>query len=77
MHTLDKYTFENDEVERIWSCKCTALCYILEYIYIIQIAKRRTSPVFAYNMKIPDQVAGRMYGPMQMKSSMTCIQGIY
>ena len=33
------YKFENDEVERILSCIWTALCYILEYIYIGQIAK--------------------------------------
>ena len=50
------YKFENDEVERILSCKCTDLCYILEYIYIGQIKKRRRSPVFAFNMQIPDQV---------------------
>ena len=36
------YKFEN-EVERILSCKCTVLCYILEYIYTnIQIAKGRS-----------------------------------
>ena len=33
---------EIDELERILSCNCTVLCYILEYIYIVQIAKRRT-----------------------------------
>ena len=27
-----------NEVERILSCSCTALCYIFEYIYIGQIA---------------------------------------
>ena len=32
------------------------LCYILEYIYIVHVAKRHTRPVFAFNMQIPDQV---------------------
>ena len=41
------YKFENDEVDRILSCKCSVLCYILEYSYIVQIAKRRTSPVLS------------------------------
>ena len=50
------YKYENDEVESILPRKCTVLCYILEYIYIVQIEKRRTSPVFAFNMQIPDQV---------------------
>ena len=48
--------YENDEVERNLSCKFTVLCNILEYIYIVQIAKRRISPVLAFNMQIPDQV---------------------
>ena len=38
------------------SCKCTLLCYILEYIYMIQKAKTRTSPASAFNMQIRDQV---------------------
>ena len=52
------YKYENDEVEPYLSCKCTVLCYILDYIYIVQMAKRRRSrsPVFAVNMQIPDQV---------------------
>ena len=39
--------FENDEVVRIEpSCTCTVLwCYILEYIDIGQIAKRRINPM--------------------------------
>ena len=45
------YKFENNEMERILSCKCCVLCYILEYSYIVQIAKRRTRPVFAFNMQ--------------------------
>ena len=40
-----------DEVERILSCTCTALCKICEYIYIGQIAKIRRSPAFAFNMQ--------------------------
>ena len=48
--------YENDEVERNLSCKCTVLCYILEYMYIVQITKRRISPVLAFNMQVPDQV---------------------
>ena len=44
----------------ILSCKCTVLCYILEYIYMTQIIKRRNSPVFAFNMQIPR--SGRMFG---------------
>ena len=31
------------------------LFYILEYIYIVQLAKRRISPVFSFNMQIPNQ----------------------
>ena len=50
------YKYENAEVERNLSCKFTVLCYILEYIYIVQIEKRRPSPVFAFNMQIRDQV---------------------
>ena len=50
------YKYENDEVERNLSCKCTVLCNILEYIYNVQIAKRRISTVFAFNMQIPDRV---------------------
>ena len=55
------YKFENDEVERILSCKCTVLGYILEYIYIIQIAKGCRSHVFAFNVQprpniLPDLV---------------------
>ena len=50
------YKYENNEVDHNLSLKCTVLCYILQYIYIVQIANRRTSPAFAYNMQIPDQV---------------------
>ena len=39
--------FENDDLERILSFKCTVLCNMLEYINIEQIAKRRTSSVLA------------------------------
>ena len=53
---IHSYKFENNEVERVLSCKCTVLCYILEYSYIVQLGKRRTCPVFAFNMQIPDQV---------------------
>ena len=45
------YKFENDEIERILSCKCTVLCYTLEDSYIVQIAKRRTTPLFAFKMQ--------------------------
>ena len=41
------------------SCKCTVLCYILEYSYIAQIAMRSTSPVFAFN--IQNTRSGRMF----------------
>ena len=52
------YKYENEEVERITnlSGKCTVLCYILEYIYIVQITKRRISPVIAFNMQIRQNV---------------------
>ena len=50
------YKYENDEVECNLSCKCTVLYYILEYIYIVQIAKRRINPVFAFKMQIRDQL---------------------
>ena len=45
------YKFENDEVMGILYCTCTVLCNIFEYVYNGQIAKRRTSPVFAFNMQ--------------------------
>ena len=50
------YKYENDDLERNLSCKCTVLCYIFEYLYIVQITKRRISHVLAFNMQIPDQV---------------------
>ena len=53
---IPSYKYENDEVERNLSGKCTVLCYILEYIYNVQITKRRISHVLAFNMQIPDQV---------------------
>ena len=53
---LPCYKYQNDEVERNLSCKCTVLCYILEYMYILQITKRRIGPVLAFNVQIPDQV---------------------
>ena len=53
---LHCYKFENDEVERNLSSKCTILCYILEYIYIVQITKRHIHPVIAFKMQILDQV---------------------
>ena len=50
------HKFGNDEVERILSCKCSVLCYILEYNYIVQIAKGCTGPVLAFNVQTPDKV---------------------
>ena len=49
------YKFENGEVERILYINFTVLCSILEYSYIVQIAKRRTRPVFAFNMQKQNQ----------------------
>ena len=51
----------HDKVERILSCIFTAMCYMLKYIYIGRIAKRRGSPVFAFNVQtrpntLPDLV---------------------
>ena len=57
--------FENEEVERIFSCTCTVLCYILEYIYIRQIAKRHTSPVLTFNTQNKTKHStwsGRVFG---------------
>ena len=48
--------YQNDEEERNLSCKCTVLCYILEYMYILHITKRCIGPVLAFNVQIPDQV---------------------
>ena len=31
--------------------KCSILCYTMEYSYIVQIVKRRTNHVFAFNMQ--------------------------
>ena len=53
---LPCYKYQNDEVEHNVSCKCTVLCYILEYMYILQITNRRIGPVLAFNVQIPDQV---------------------
>ena len=53
---LPCYKYQIDEVERNLSYKCTVLCYILEYMYILQITKRRIGPVLAFNVQIPDQV---------------------
>ena len=47
INTCTSDTNVNDGVECILSCTCTVLCNILEYIYI---AKRCTSPVFAFNV---------------------------
>ena len=54
--SLPCYMYQNDEVERNLSCECTVMCYILEYMYMIQITKRRIGPVLAFNVQIPDQV---------------------
>ena len=51
IHIYITCKFEKDEVEHSLSGKCIVLCYILENIYIRQIAKRRTSPKFAFNMQ--------------------------
>ena len=48
--------YQNDEVDGNLSCKCTVLCYILEYMYILQITMRRIGPVLALKLQIPDQV---------------------
>ena len=53
MYTL---LYCKNEVERNLACKCTVLCYILKYSYIVQIARRRIRPVLAFNMQVPDQV---------------------
>ena len=50
------YKFKNNAVGHILSCKCTVLCSISEYSYIVHIAKRRTSLAFVFNIQIPDQV---------------------
>ena len=66
--TSDTYRFENDEVERIVYCTYTVLCNILKYIYIGQIEKKCTSPVFAFNMQITTKnstylaVSGGIFG---------------
>ena len=53
---LPCYKYQNDEEERNLSCKCTVLCKILEYMYILQITKRRIGPALAFNVDIPSQV---------------------
>ena len=55
------YKFENDGVERMLSYTSKVVRYILGYMYIGQIAKRRTNSLFAFNMTtrphtLPDQV---------------------
>ena len=44
---------------------CTVLCYIFEYIFIVKMAKRCTSPVFTFNtqnMTNHSTRSGRMFG---------------
>ena len=53
MYTLDK--FANDGSVSYFVLKMTVLCYRLEYSYIVQIAKGRTSPVFAFNMQTQEK----------------------
>ena len=36
---MNWYNIDYYEEERILSTKCTVLCYLLEYIYIVQIAR--------------------------------------
>ena len=50
------FKLENDEAERILTCKCTVLWSALEYMYIVQIAKKHTSHLLASNMHIPNEV---------------------
>ena len=45
------YKLRHDDVERVLSFTCTTLFYILKYIYIGKMAKRRRSHVFAFNMQ--------------------------
>ena len=47
MYTL-VYKFDNDEVERSLSCKCTVLCYIFEYIYTQQKKKNKIKETHLY-----------------------------
>ena len=47
-----RYIYENDEEVSNLFCKCSSSCYTLEYIYIVQIAKTRTSPLLVFNMQI-------------------------
>ena len=51
-------------MDRILSRKGSVLCYISEYSYIVQIAKKCTSHVFAVNVQntikqLPDLVVAR------------------
>ena len=74
------YKFENDEEERILSLKCTVLCYILEYIYIVQMAKRRTRPVFYFEIcKIRPNILQCSTWPCicMLKANRTCASPCY
>ena len=55
----NRYKFENNKIRAyiIVFMYCFVLSIeIITSIYIVQIAKRRTSLAFSFNMQIPDQV---------------------
>ena len=76
------YEYENDKGQRILSGKCTVLWYILEYINIVQIAKRHTSPVLAFNMQtrpniLPDMVYARWKQAQDLRVSLLFVKYTY
>ena len=46
------YKFENAEVERMLFRNCAVVCFILEYVYIGQMAKSRTSQLAKQNQTL-------------------------
>ena len=59
------YKIGNDKLERNLSGTCTILSNILENIFILPIAKRRTRPVFAFNLQNKTEHStrsGRLFG---------------
>ena len=65
IHTSNSSTFDissqHDKIEHILFCACTDCCFVLEYIYIKQIAKRRKSDCFQHAKHIDSLFAQSNY----------------
>ena len=64
------YKFENDEVERNLSRKCTVLCYILDRIYLYCTNNKETHKSCAC-LQHANTRSGRMFGRVCMLKAST------